>query len=95
MNRVPLGESLGGQRRTEVGVVPLHQIDGELPDAWVMASARGPASRLVHQPESAVLLVPTQQPVCLPFNLIRSISRQVSRCIGSFRIAAGDCRLST
>ena len=65
MDRVPVRESFGGQRRPEIGVVGLDQLDRELPDAWVMAPVQLTASGLMDQPEPAVLLVAGQQPVRL------------------------------
>ena len=65
VDHVSLCQSLGSQRGTEIGVVSLHQLDRERPDAWVVTPVRRAASGLVHQPEPAVLLIPRQQPVCL------------------------------
>ena len=67
MNRVPFLERFRGQRGTEVGVVGLDQLHSVLPNAWVKASVRLTIPGLVDQPEPALLLVPGQQTVCLPF----------------------------
>lgn len=65
---MPLGKSLGGQRRSEIGVVGLHQIDGEFADAWVVAPVRLTATGLVHQPNP-------------PFSWYRLSSRYVCRSL--------------
>ncbi len=58
-------QHLGRQRRPEVRVPGLDQLDRILPDAFVAGSGSTSATRLVDQPAATIDFVPGQQPVRL------------------------------
>ena len=62
-----LQQHLGRERRSEVRIPGLHQLNCILPDAGVHAPVRRLATCLVNQFRSTTSFVPRQQSVCLAF----------------------------